>query len=187
MFIALFQTCEQTPEKGPHGKLLRLRGEGDPPRVPCAYCLPGEGEGKGYKPFVNWSYSDDWLSSYLPQTQRKSLHHGFTVCTVFPKSLFALIHSNFAKLKQLLDTHSGKLELVCVNLDNTLDEARKYLSSSPAPGNHLHQDSGLESKMATEYGIQVLPTILLVGKDGKVTSRNGQIANLEEEVKKLVK
>ena len=95
--------------------------------------------------------------------------------------------SDFAKLKQLLDTHSGKLEVVCVNLDNTIDEARKYLSSSPAPGNHLHQDGGLESKMATDYGIQVLPTIFLVAKDGKVTSRNGQIANLEEEVKKLVK
>jgi thiol-disulfide isomerase/thioredoxin len=94
---------------------------------------------------------------------------------------------DFAKLKQMLDTHSGKLELVCVNLDNTSDEARKYLSSSPAPGKHLHEDGGLESKMATDYGIQVLPTIFVIGKDGKVVSRNGQIANLEDEVKKLVK
>ncbi len=95
--------------------------------------------------------------------------------------------SDFNKLKALLDTHSGKLDLVCVNLDNSIEEARRYLSSSPSPGTHLHQDSGLESKMATDYGIQVLPTIFLVGKDGKVVSRNGQIANLEDEVKKLVK
>jgi thiol-disulfide isomerase/thioredoxin len=95
--------------------------------------------------------------------------------------------SDFSKLKSLLDAQAGKLELVCVNLDATLDEARKYLSGSPAPGTHLHQDGGLESKMATDFGIQVLPTIFLVGKDGKVVSRNGQIANLEDEVKKLVK
>jgi thiol-disulfide isomerase/thioredoxin len=95
--------------------------------------------------------------------------------------------SDFAKLKTMLDTHSGKLELVCVNLDNTLDEARKYLQNNPVPGTHMHQDGGLESKMATDYGIQVLPTIFVVGKDGKVVNRNGQIANLEDEVKKLVK
>jgi thiol-disulfide isomerase/thioredoxin len=94
---------------------------------------------------------------------------------------------DFAKLKAMLDTHAGKLDLVCVNLDNTLDEARKYLQSTPAPGTHLHQDGGLESKLATDYGIQVLPTIFVVGKDGKVVNRNGQIANLEDEVKKLVK
>jgi uncharacterized alpha/beta hydrolase family protein len=86
-----------------------------------------------------------------------------------------------------VESHSGKLELVCVNLDNSSEEARKYLSSSPAPGTHLHQDGGLEGKMATDYGIQVLPTIFLVGKDGKVVSRNGQIANLEDEIKKLLK
>jgi thiol-disulfide isomerase/thioredoxin len=95
--------------------------------------------------------------------------------------------SDFAKLKAMLDTHAGKLELVCVNLDNTLDEARRYLQSTPAPGIHLHQDGGLESKLATDYGIQVLPTIFVVGKDGKVVNRNGQIANLEDEIKKLVK
>ncbi len=95
--------------------------------------------------------------------------------------------ADFSKLKALLDPQAGKVDLVCVNLDNGIDEVRKYLSSTPAPGTHLHQDGGLESKMATDFGIQVLPTIFLVGKDGKVVSRNGQIANLEDEVKKLTK
>ncbi|HTU93352.1 MAG TPA: thioredoxin-like domain-containing protein [Gemmataceae bacterium] len=95
--------------------------------------------------------------------------------------------SDFAKLKGMMDANAGKLDVVGVNLDNSLDEARKYLQSTPAPGTHLHQDGGLESKMATDYGIQVLPTIFVVGKDGKVVNRNGQIANLEDEVKKLVK
>ncbi|HEY7311810.1 MAG TPA: thioredoxin-like domain-containing protein [Gemmataceae bacterium] len=95
--------------------------------------------------------------------------------------------ADFAKMKTMLDAHAGKVALVAVNLDNTVDEARTYLRATPAPGTHLHQDGGLESKMATDYGIQVLPTMFVVGKDGKVVSRNGQIANLEDEVKKLVK
>ncbi len=95
--------------------------------------------------------------------------------------------ADFAKMKGMLDANAGKLDLVCVNLDNGIEEARNYLHSTPAPGTHLHQDGGLESKMATDYGIQVLPTIFVVGKDGKVVNRNGQIANLEDEVKKLVK
>lgn len=95
--------------------------------------------------------------------------------------------ADFTKLKGLLDAHAGKVDLVCVNLDNSSDEARSFLRGTPAPGTHLHQDGGLESKLATDYGIQVLPTIFVVGKDGKVVNRNGQIANLENEVKKLVK
>ncbi|MHB1424087.1 MAG: thioredoxin-like domain-containing protein [Gemmataceae bacterium] len=94
---------------------------------------------------------------------------------------------DFTKIKAMLDTHAGKLELVCVNLDSSVEEARKFLQSTPVRGTHLHQDGGLESKMATDYGIQVLPTIFVVGKDGKVVNRNGQIANLEDEIKKLVK
>src|SRR5579875_3398188 len=113
--------------------------------------------------------------------------HGKVVIVYYWASWNTQCTGDFTKLKGMLDAHSGKLELVCVNLDNTLDEARKYLQSTPAPGTHLHQDGGLESKLATDYGIQVLPTIFVVGKDGKVVNRNGQIANLEDEVKKLVK
>src|SRR5262249_17839829 len=63
---------------------------------------------------------------------------------------------DFAKLKVLLDTYKG-VELVCVNLDNTPEEAKAFLSKSPAPGVHLYQPGGLDSKLATYYGVQVLP------------------------------
>ncbi|HTU20706.1 MAG TPA: TlpA disulfide reductase family protein [Gemmataceae bacterium] len=113
--------------------------------------------------------------------------HGKVVIVYYWASWNNQCTSDFTKLKGMLDTHSGKVDLVCVNLDNSSDEARSYLQSTRVPGTHLHQDGGLESKMATDYGIQVLPTIFVVGKDGKVVNRNGQIANLEDEVKKLVK
>ena len=97
---------------------------------------------------------------------------------------------DFAVLKQLLDNYSSKgagLELVCVNLDNTAEEANAYLQRTPAPGTHLFQPGGLESPLATQYGVMVLPNLFLVDKDGKVISRNiQQVSGLEDEIKKRI-
>jgi hypothetical protein len=94
--------------------------------------------------------------------------------------------ADFAVLKQLLDSYGSKgLALVCVNLDNTAEEANAYLQRSPAPGVHLFQPGGLESPLATQYGVMVLPNLFLVDKDGKVLSRTiQQVSSLEDEVKK---
>lgn len=95
--------------------------------------------------------------------------------------------ADFAKLRTLLNTYSSKgVELVCVNLDNAPGDAQAYLSRNPTPGIHLHQPGGLDSPLATQYGVMVLPNIFLVGRDGKVVSRNLQVAILEDEVRKLV-
>jgi len=95
---------------------------------------------------------------------------------------------DFAKLKLLLDTYGSKgVEVVCVNLDTTAEEATTFLKRVPAPGIQVHEDNGLESKLATDYGVMVLPHVFLVDKDGKVLSRTVQVNNIEDEVKKLVK
>jgi thiol-disulfide isomerase/thioredoxin len=93
--------------------------------------------------------------------------------------------ADFARLKQLLDANSGKLELVTVNLDTKAAEAAGFLQRSPVPGTHLHQDGGLDSPLATQYGIVGLPSMFLVGKDGKVVSRSVQASTLEDELKKI--
>jgi hypothetical protein len=96
--------------------------------------------------------------------------------------------SDFSKLKQVIDEYGQKgVELVCVNLDMNLEDAKAFVKSTKAPGVHLHQSGGLESKMAIEYGVMALPNLFLVGKDGKVLSRTVQIANLDEEIKKAIK
>jgi hypothetical protein len=98
---------------------------------------------------------------------------------------------DFARLKQLLDTYGSKgLELVSVNLDNTVKEAADAVRKCSAPGTHLfqapEQGSGLESPLAMQYGIVLPPNLFLVGRDGRVVSRTVQMNNLEEEVKKLL-
>lgn len=93
---------------------------------------------------------------------------------------------NFTRLKRLLDRYNTKeLALVCVNLDGTAEEARKYLDNAPAPGTHLHQDGGLEGKLALDYGIMIVPSIFLVGREGKVIRRDLSILSLEDEIEKL--
>lgn len=93
--------------------------------------------------------------------------------------------ADFVKLKGLMELYGSKgLAVACVNLDNNTEEAREFLRKNPAPGSHIHRPGGLDSKLATDYGIMVLPQIFIVGKDGKVVSRNGQIGTLEDEIKK---
>ena len=82
---------------------------------------------------------------------------------------------DFAKIKLLLSTYGAKgVELVCVNLDSAATEAQEFLRRSPTPGVHLHQPGGLESPLATQYGIVVLPNMFLVDREGKVVSRTVQ-------------
>jgi len=93
---------------------------------------------------------------------------------------------DLVRLKQLLEGPAGKdVELVCVNLDNSAEEANKFLARTPVPAKHLYEAKGLEGKLATDYGIMALPSLFLVGKDGKVVSRTVQVGNLDEEIKKL--
>jgi hypothetical protein len=95
--------------------------------------------------------------------------------------------ADFAKLKAIQSANASTVALVLVNLDSRAEDARKFLGRNPVPGTHLYQAGGLEGKLGTYYGIQVLPNLFLVGKDGKVVSRNAQISTLDDEVKKLLK
>ncbi|HTK73906.1 MAG TPA: thioredoxin-like domain-containing protein, partial [Gemmataceae bacterium] len=78
------------------------------------------------------------------------------------------------------------LEIVCVNLDNTPQDAMAFLQRTPTPGTHVHGGSGLEGELASNYGVMVLPHLFLIGRDGKVVSHTLQTNSLEDEIKKLM-
>jgi thiol-disulfide isomerase/thioredoxin len=114
--------------------------------------------------------------------------HGKVVIVYYWASWNQQCVGDFAKLKLLLDTYGAKgVDLVSVNLDTTAEEAKSFLTKAPAPGTHLFQAGGLESPLATQYGILGLPNLFLVGKDGKVVSRTVQITTLETEIQKQLK
>jgi tetratricopeptide (TPR) repeat protein len=92
---------------------------------------------------------------------------------------------DFARMRELLRQYGAKgLELVCINLDNSPPLAG---GNESVPGTQIAQAGGLDSPLANQYGIVVLPTMFLVGPDGKVVSRTVQIATVEDEIKKLLK
>jgi tetratricopeptide (TPR) repeat protein len=92
---------------------------------------------------------------------------------------------DFARMRELLRQYGAKgLELVCINLDNSPPLAG---GNESGPGTQIAQAGGLDSPLANQYGIVVLPTMFLVGADGKVVSRTVQIATVEDEIKKLLK
>ncbi len=95
--------------------------------------------------------------------------------------------ADFIKLQGLAGTYGSKgLEVVCVNLDNNPAEAAAFVQKTQAPGTHLHlPPGGLDSPLAVQYGVMVLPNLFLVGRDGKVVSHTIQMSGLEDEIRKL--
>jgi hypothetical protein len=95
--------------------------------------------------------------------------------------------SDFARLKSIVTANGRAVDLLSVNLDTTVEEARRFLGKNPVPGTHVYQPGGLDSRLATDYGVMMLPSVFVVGKDGKCVSRNAQISSVEDEVKKQLK
>nr|AKB95177.1 redoxin family protein [uncultured bacterium] len=80
------------------------------------------------------------------------------------------------------------LQLVGVNVDQTRDQAVSYLKESKLPWTQLFEDGGLEaSPLATAYGVQTLPTMMLIAPDGKVVRHNVRAAELDDELAKMLK
>jgi hypothetical protein len=82
------------------------------------------------------------------------------------------------------------VELVCVSLDDSAAKAKEAIQKTDAPGIHLYQappnnSGGSNSPLATQYGIHMLPTIFVVGRNGRVTSNGLQIGDIEMELKRV--
>lgn len=95
--------------------------------------------------------------------------------------------ADLEKLKTIHTTHGVKgFEVVCVNLDDNPATAKSFLQGKQAPVTHLYEQGGMAGKLAEQFGIQVLPTLFLVGKDGKVISHGANMSTVEEDVKKAL-
>lgn len=117
------------------------------------------------------------------------------------KGKFAVVHywtsnsttaaADFARLKQALSTQKD-VDLVCVNLDDRTEKAVTFLQQNGIAMQAYHivqaarDTNGMRGALANYYGINVLPTLFLVGRDGRVITAKLQIADLEEALKKAV-
>lgn len=99
-----------------------------------------------------------------------------------------------AELKQIGDlakTYGPKgLAVVTVNFDTEPAKAMAAVNAVPVEGAvHLYAPGGLDgSPLGTAYGIQMVPHVFLVGKNGTVVNKNAQTGPvLKDEVEKLMK
>ncbi|MBI3822806.1 MAG: redoxin family protein [Planctomycetes bacterium] len=96
---------------------------------------------------------------------------------------------DFAVLKQILTQVNGKndVALVCICLDEDAAKAKAAVAQAQVPGVHLFQSSnnasGLNSPLATQYGIHILPTLFLVNREGVVTNNSLQMSDIVTSLK----
>ena len=79
-----------------------------------------------------------------------------------------------------------KFAVVGVGLDSDKAKLVKFLQAKPLPWPQLHEPGGLDSRLAEEFGVLALPTMVLVGADGTVLDRNVSITGLEKRLDELI-
>lgn len=91
-------------------------------------------------------------------------------------------------VRALYEQYKGQgFEILGVNLDLTAEPVGPYLAKHKITWPQIHEPGGLESRPAREYGIVLQPTMILVGRDGKVLSRNTPVTYLKEALPELLK
>jgi thiol-disulfide isomerase/thioredoxin len=96
--------------------------------------------------------------------------------------------AELARLKEIYSKYRAKgFEIIGVSLDNDKNELTKFVQSAAIPWPVVYESGGLDSPLALQYGILALPTQFLVDGKGQVVSRTIHIAQLEDELKKLLK
>ena len=96
--------------------------------------------------------------------------------------------ADMVTLKDLLARYGRSgFSIIGVNLDSSLQKMGAYLAESRLPWPQIFEEGGLDSRPANELGILTLPTMILVDQQGKVVNRNIHVAELDRELKKLIR
>jgi thiol-disulfide isomerase/thioredoxin len=94
---------------------------------------------------------------------------------------------DIARIRELREKYGGgKLGVVGVVLDSDREAVARYLASRPIPWPQLIEEGGLDGRLAEEFGVLTLPTMVLVGADGRVIDRNVSINDLDRRLAELI-
>lgn len=78
-------------------------------------------------------------------------------------------------------------EIIGVCLGDDPAGAKQFLTENRIPWKQLYEEGGLDGRLANEMGVMTLPLMLLVDQRGGVVSDNIHVAELDAELKRLVK
>ncbi|MEM6329956.1 MAG: redoxin family protein [Planctomycetota bacterium] len=96
--------------------------------------------------------------------------------------------ADMAQIKQLYSRYAKRgFAVIGVNLDSEKASAEAYLKQNPVPWKHAHDRGGLEGAVATEMGVMTLPLMVLIDQKGNVVRRNVHVAELDGELRRLVR
>ncbi|MHB8899141.1 MAG: thioredoxin-like domain-containing protein [Thermoguttaceae bacterium] len=96
--------------------------------------------------------------------------------------------TDMSVLKDMAIRYGTKgFDVIGVNLDRTAEEMKSYLGQNPLPWKQIREEGGLDSRPASELGIHMLPTMILVDQEGRVVNRNIHVAELDSELRKLIR
>jgi thiol-disulfide isomerase/thioredoxin len=96
--------------------------------------------------------------------------------------------ADMAAIKELSSKYGNSaFAVIGVNLDSNLQEMTNYLSQNRLPWPQIREEGGLDSRPANEMGILTLPTMILINQQGAVVNRNVHVAELDLELKKLIR
>jgi tetratricopeptide (TPR) repeat protein len=95
--------------------------------------------------------------------------------------------NDIATLKDLVAKYGRSFTVIGVSVDNSRKELDAYLASAKLPWTQVFEEGGLDSPPANQLGILTVPSMILVDQQGKVVNRNIQAAEIEAELKRLVK
>ena len=92
-------------------------------------------------------------------------------------------------LNQLQARHKrAGLTLVGINVDARRSDAEAFLNVNRLPWIQLFEEGGLESsRLSKAFGVQTLPTMMLIDKTGTVVRHNVRAAELGSEIDKMLK
>ena len=89
-------------------------------------------------------------------------------------------------LRDLYTTHrKDGFEIIGISLDTNGDGLANFIEDNRIRWPQIYEPGGLDSRIANELGVLTLPTMLLVGKDGKIINRSVHAAELAKELKPL--
>jgi len=90
------------------------------------------------------------------------------------------------KMKELYDTFSGNdnFAMIGMSLDWDVEKAKKFIAGKKLHWPQANLGDMAKSPVVKEYGVGSLPTMILIGPDGKILKRERDINKIEAELTK---
>ena len=90
-------------------------------------------------------------------------------------------------LKAVYKDYAGdKFEMIGLSLDQNIDLPKKFAEKNPSDYVHGYLGAWSDSEVPKQYGVRGIPSIWLIGPDGKIVARDLRGQRLREAVKQAV-